>query len=67
MPEDDHPKIDDDVISCATDILMRRYGCDVEEAGSKLRDWSRETNLGVLTVAAWLIEDAAGGGSGGGI
>ncbi|GAA4931001.1 ANTAR domain-containing protein [Actinomycetospora succinea] len=48
-----------DVISCATGILMERYGCDAEGAIDRLVAWSRETDIGIPLVAAWLIDDVS--------
>lgn len=46
-----------DTVSCATGILMERYGCDVETAAERLAQWSRETDIAVPLVAAWLVDD----------
>ncbi|MEJ2861146.1 ANTAR domain-containing protein [Actinomycetospora flava] len=46
-----------DAVSCATGILMERYGCDAEAAAQRLADWSRDTAIDVPLVAAWLIDD----------
>lgn len=48
-----------DAVSCATGILMERYGCDAEAAAERLAEWSRDTAIDVPLVAAWLIDDVS--------
>ncbi|MEJ2890168.1 ANTAR domain-containing protein [Actinomycetospora aeridis] len=46
-----------DAISCATGILMERYGCDLTTATERLVAWSRDTDIEIALIAAWLIAD----------
>lgn len=60
MADDDPGPGPTDVVSCATGILMERYGWTADDAGARLVDWSRRTEVGVLDISVWLMEDAAG-------
>jgi AmiR/NasT family two-component response regulator len=47
-----------DAISCATGILMERYGCDARSASDRLVEWSQDIHIDVVDVAVHLIADA---------
>ncbi len=45
-------------INSATAILGDRYGRDAHGALLLLLEWSRDTGLGVFTLAQWIVADA---------